>query len=373
MLQNFYTLPDLVDLALKVPEIGAVNFNILHIVLQTLIAELRLHNVRPMCHIENPHLAQSALKKAKLQRKTAAKEFDDEEAIRAERPPPQTPPPATRQKVEKTPSKSEEKAEKEPELPITREEVVSEEIEREPHKETEDLPPEAPPDQTTTDTAEASEEAKDEPPEEKPEPEEETPKSQKDAAGWDDILEDIRSHPKSNHVEDKSKPTATKDQVKEAWSLDDIRSDSENGDTLPHQDESSSDFSVDEGPQPFSQRELNDLVRNLGLSKDGAELLGSRLKNKNLLTPGTSFSWHRRHREKEFTQFFSKEGNLVFCNDVQGLKKCFDIECDLSELRLSIDSSKTTSNQSCCIKVIHLHRKLLDTRCIWEKTIMICV
>ncbi|GBO05211.1 hypothetical protein AVEN_151067-1, partial [Araneus ventricosus] len=27
----------------------------------------------------------------------------------------------------------------------------------------------------------------------------------------------IRSHPKSNHVEDKSKPTATKDQVKEAW------------------------------------------------------------------------------------------------------------------------------------------------------------
>ncbi|GBM43452.1 hypothetical protein AVEN_74170-1 [Araneus ventricosus] len=95
-------------------------------------------------------------------------------------------------------------------------------------------------------------------------------------------------------------------------SLDDIRSDSEDGDTLPHQDESRSDFSVDEGPQPFSQSELNDLVRDLGLSKDGAEFLGSRLKNKNLLTPGTSFSWYRRHREKEFTQCFSKEGNLVF-------------------------------------------------------------
>ncbi|GBM78011.1 hypothetical protein AVEN_13029-1 [Araneus ventricosus] len=73
-------------------------------------------------------------------------------------------------------------------------------------------------------------------------------------------------------------------------SLDNIQSDSEDGDTLPHQDEYSSDFSVDEGPQPFSRSELNDLVRDLGLSKDGSEFLGSRLKNKNLLTPVTSFS-----------------------------------------------------------------------------------
>ncbi|GBO06477.1 hypothetical protein AVEN_130198-1 [Araneus ventricosus] len=130
--------------------------------------------------------------------------------------------------------------------------------------------------------------------------------------------------------------------------LDDIRSDYEDGDTLPHQDESSSSFSVDEGPQPFSQSELNDLVRDLGLSKDGTELLGPRLKNKNLLTPGTSFSWYR-HREKEFTQFFSKEGNLVFRNDGQGLKKCFDIECDPSEWRLFIDSSETN------LKAVLLH------------------
>ncbi|GBM68299.1 hypothetical protein AVEN_126837-1 [Araneus ventricosus] len=103
-------------------------------------------------------------------------------------------------------------------------------------------------------------------------------------------------------------------------SLDDIRSDSEDGDTLPHQDESSLYFSVDEGPQPISQSELYNLVRDLGLSKGEAELLGSRLKNKNLLTPGTSFSWYR-HREKKFTQFFYKEGNLIFCKDIQGLKK----------------------------------------------------
>ncbi|GBN52705.1 hypothetical protein AVEN_65029-1 [Araneus ventricosus] len=75
-------------------------------------------------------------------------------------------------------------------------------------------------------------------------------------------------------------------------SLDNIRSDSKDGDTLPHQDESSSAFSVDEGHKPFSQSEPNYLVRDLCLSKDGAELLGSRLKNKicwhlELHSPGT--------------------------------------------------------------------------------------
>ncbi|GBN75081.1 hypothetical protein AVEN_241761-1 [Araneus ventricosus] len=144
----------------------------------------------------------------------------------------------------------------------------------------------------------------------------------------------------------------SEEQLHPPSSLDDIHSDSEDEDTLPHQDESRADFSVDEFPQPFSQSEINDVGRDLGLSKDGAELLGSRLKNKTLLTPGTSFSWCR-HPEKEFTQFFSKEGNLVFCNDVQGLKECFDIEYDPSEWRLFIDSSKTS-----LIMVIHFHRFL---------------
>ena len=131
-------------------------------------------------------------------------------------------------------------------------------------------------------------------------------------------------------------------------SLDDILSESEDEDTLPPQGESSSDFSFDEGPQLFSQKELNDLVRDLGLSKESAELLGSRLKNKNLLSSGTSFSWYR-HREKEFTQFFYKEGNLVYCNDVQGLMNSFEIEYDSSEWRLFIDSSKTS------LKAVLLH------------------
>jgi hypothetical protein len=67
-------------------------------------------------------------------------------------------------------------------------------------------------------------------------------------------------------------------------SLDDIQSDSKDGTILPPRDESSSDFSVGEGPQLFSQSELKDLVRDLDLSKDAVELLGSTLKNKNKIS-----------------------------------------------------------------------------------------
>ncbi|GFV32393.1 uncharacterized protein TNCV_1676791 [Trichonephila clavipes] len=48
----------------------------------------------------------------------------------------------------------------------------------------------------------------------------------------------------------------------------------------------------------FSQSDLNDLVRDLGLSKDTAEVLGSRLKGRHLLNFGVSFSWYL-FREKE--------------------------------------------------------------------------
>jgi hypothetical protein len=42
-----------------------------------------------------------------------------------------------------------------------------------------------------------------------------------------------------------------------------------------------------QNPQLFTQSELNDVIRNLGLLKEKAELLGSRLKEKNLLAAGT--------------------------------------------------------------------------------------
>ena len=101
-------------------------------------------------------------------------------------------------------------------------------------------------------------------------------------------------------------------------------------------------------PIPFSQSELNALVRDLGLPKDSAEVLESRLKDKNILAPGTSFSWYRS-REKEFVSFFSQEGDLVFCSDVPGLMACFKIEYAPDEWRLFIDSSKRS------LKAVLLH------------------
>jgi hypothetical protein len=75
---------------------------------------------------------------------------------------------------------------------------------------------------------------------------------------------------------------------------------------------------TDDRPQPFTQIELNDLVRDLGLTKDCAEILGSRLKAKNLLSADTSFSWYR-YREKEFVPYFAHDGQLVYCCDIPGL------------------------------------------------------
>lgn len=92
-------------------------------------------------------------------------------------------------------------------------------------------------------------------------------------------------------------------------------------------------------PQLFSQSELNDLVRDLNLPKESAELLGSRLKNKNLLEPGTHYSWYR-HREQELVPFFSQIESLVYCNNINELMHFYDIEHDPAQWRLFIDSSK---------------------------------
>jgi hypothetical protein len=107
-------------------------------------------------------------------------------------------------------------------------------------------------------------------------------------------------------------------------------------------DKGDQDFPFDsecEGPQLFTQPELNDLVRDLGLSKEKALLLGSRLKENNLLASGTIITSYRS-RDREFTPCFSQEGELVYCSDIQGLMKRFGIHYKVEKWRLFIDSSK---------------------------------
>ena len=49
-----------------------------------------------------------------------------------------------------------------------------------------------------------------------------------------------------------------------------------------------------------------------------AELLGSQLKEENLLCTGVIFSWYK-HRQSDFAVFNSAEENLIYCNDVYRL------------------------------------------------------
>ena len=71
-------------------------------------------------------------------------------------------------------------------------------------------------------------------------------------------------------------------------------------------------------PQHFTQTKLNDLVRDLGLSKESSELLVSRLNEKNVLERTANFTFYR-HRENDLVQYFTQECEFVYCNNVPGL------------------------------------------------------
>ncbi|KAJ8869777.1 hypothetical protein PR048_028785 [Dryococelus australis] len=84
-------------------------------------------------------------------------------------------------------------------------------------------------------------------------------------------------------------------------------------DTQSGADEQADEFECTDNLEPklFTQTELNDLVRDFGLTKEKAELLGSRFKE--------------RIREQTFSLFF-KQGDLVCCSKFDGLINEFGIE-----------------------------------------------
>lgn len=114
------------------------------------------------------------------------------------------------------------------------------------------------------------------------------------------------------------------------------------------QSDDSIDFDTAEGPQLFTQTQLNDLVRDLMLPKSRSELLGSRLQEMNLLAPGTSFAWYR-NREKDYIPFFAEDDELTYCTDIHGLMAKLGLLYDPSQWRLFIDSSKRS------LKAVLLH------------------
>lgn len=106
--------------------------------------------------------------------------------------------------------------------------------------------------------------------------------------------------------------------------------------------------STSKEPHLLTQCDLNDLVRDLNLSKKQAELLGSRLNDWNLLSHGTKISYFRC-RDDEIKPYFSEAGDLVYCNNVPVVMNLFNFEYDPSHWRLFIDSSKSS------LKAVLLH------------------
>jgi hypothetical protein len=55
---------------------------------------------------------------------------------------------------------------------------------------------------------------------------------------------------------------------------------------------SDNNFQTTSHSERFDQNELSDLMRDLNLSKNSSELLASRLKEKNVLQPGTKITFY---------------------------------------------------------------------------------
>lgn len=105
-------------------------------------------------------------------------------------------------------------------------------------------------------------------------------------------------------------------------------------------EDSTSDTQQSSAPQQFRQPELNDLVRDLGLSKKAAELLASRLKEKHLLDRSVKVSFFRQ-RDQMFVDFFREENQFVYCNNIPGLLSQLGITVyNPADWRLFLDSSK---------------------------------
>ena len=75
---------------------------------------------------------------------------------------------------------------------------------------------------------------------------------------------------------------------------------------------------------PFNQAELNNLVRELRLSKECAQLLGLRLEQRNLLESCTEYNFYG-NRQIHFQEFFTSDEKFsqVYCKNISNLIEVF--------------------------------------------------
>lgn len=140
-------------------------------------------------------------------------------------------------------------------------------------------------------------------------------------------------------VKDKVTEKDSKNSKKEAAILKEEKSTLKDPDYIPE--------SSDE-PHLLNQSELSDLIRDLNLTKQRAELLASRLKQWNLLKDETKVSFYR-DRNKLLSPFFLKENSICYCRDIDGLMLSLGFEHKPNEWRLFIDGSTES------LKAVLLH------------------
>ena len=108
--------------------------------------------------------------------------------------------------------------------------------------------------------------------------------------------------------------------------------------------------SLSANPTPFSQGQLNYLVRDLNLCKESSEILASRLGEHGILDSETKITFFR-NRDDLLPRFFTMEDDFVYCNNISDLlAKMGHPDYNSDEWRLFIDSSKGS------VKCVLLHK-----------------
>jgi len=107
-------------------------------------------------------------------------------------------------------------------------------------------------------------------------------------------------------------------------------------------------WQADSSNHNITEGELNDLIRDLELPKNKAELLASRLQQWNLLHHSVKVTTFRT-RNQEFEQFFKTLGYFTYCKHIDGLMDAMHMRHSPQQWRLFIDASKTS------LKAVLLH------------------
>ena len=99
------------------------------------------------------------------------------------------------------------------------------------------------------------------------------------------------------------------------------------------------DFAATEKNSPethfLTQGDLQDLARDLNLSKEKSEILASRLKQWNFLQNSVNITnFRKRHFDLKEAAFFCLKEDICYCVDMHGLMHPLDQEYEKSDWRL---------------------------------------